>query len=74
MQQLNGTVAGGDSMKQRTVIAALGAACALPAAGAVFAQQSYGNALNLEMARNCIATAEAEAKKQQLDDGDHGSR
>jgi hypothetical protein len=49
-------------MKTSTAILALGATFALVPAGAAFAQ-AYSNALNLDMARKCIAAAEAEAKK-----------
>ena len=65
-------------MKQMTAILALGSTFALVPTGAAFAQQAYGNALNLEMARKCIAAAEAEAKKNSwamaitvVDDGGH---
>ena len=64
-------------MKRSTAILALGAAFALVPTSAAFAQ-AYSNALNLEMARKCIAAAEAEAKKNNwtmaisvVDDGGH---
>jgi glc operon protein GlcG len=64
-------------MKTSTAILALGATFALVPTGAAFAQ-AYSNALNLDMARKCIAAAEAEAKKNNwnmaltvVDDGGH---
>ena len=64
-------------MKTSTAILALGATFALVPTGAAFAQ-AYSNALNLDMARKCIAAAEAEAKKNTwnmafsvVDDGGH---
>ena len=49
-----------------------------PPTGAAIAQQAYGNALNLELARKCIAAAETDAKKNNwamaitiVDDGGH---
>ena len=65
-------------MKRSTAILTLGAAFALVPSGAAFAQPAYSNALNLEMARKCIAASEAEAKKNNwtmafavVDDGGH---
>jgi glc operon protein GlcG len=64
-------------MKRSTLVLALAAALAIFPAGAAFAQP-YSNALNLEMARKCIAAAEAEARKNNwnmaisvVDDGGH---
>jgi glc operon protein GlcG len=64
-------------MKTSTAILALGATFALAPMSAAFAQ-AYSNALNLDMARKCIAAAEAEAKKNNwnmafsvVDDGGH---
>jgi len=50
-------------MKLWTAGLALGAAFAFVPAGMAYAQQAYGNALNLDLARKCIAAAEAEANK-----------
>ena len=65
-------------MKCFNAVLALVTAYALVVPGAAFAQQAYGKALNLEMARKCIAAAEAEAKKNNwamaitvVDDGGH---
>lgn len=65
-------------MKRYTAVLALGAALALVPTSATYAQVAYGNALNLDMARKCIAAAEAEAKKNNwnmafsvVDDGGH---
>lgn len=49
-------------MKRYTAVMALAAASALVPAGTALAQ-AYGNGLNLEMARKCIAASEAEARK-----------
>ena len=65
-------------MKSFKAAFALGAAFALTPTGAAIAQQAYGNALNLELARKCIAAAETDAKKNNwamaitiVDDGGH---
>ncbi len=65
-------------MKRLDALLAFGAVSVLAAAGAVHAQQAYGNALNLELARKCIAAAEVEAAKNSwamaisiVDDGGH---
>ncbi len=65
-------------MKRHTAVLALSAVSLLIPAGAAHAQQGYGSGLNLELARKCIAAAEAEAKKNSwamaisiVDDGGH---
>ena len=50
-------------MKRSATCCAFAAALMMVPAGAAFAQQPYSKGLTLEMARKCIAAAEAEAKK-----------
>jgi glc operon protein GlcG len=50
-------------MKRYTAALALAAALASAPAGMAYAQQAYGTAINLDLARKCIAAAEAEATK-----------
>ena len=64
-------------MKSLTAGFALGAACALAPATSAYAQ-AYGTAISLDLARKCIAAAEAEARKNNwnmvisvVDDGGH---
>ena len=63
-------------MNRMTAVLTLGAASLLIPASAH--AQAYGNGLNLDLARKCIAAAEAEAKKNNwnmaitvVDDGGH---